>query len=272
MVVAILWALYLVAFADEAVSLARFRSWPTPGRQAARSRGLAARIVSLNCAGGDAKAAAEVAGYQPDIVLLQESPGSRSLEHIGQQLFGKDAAMIAGFDASVIVRGMASPVPVPRSLRGIMTQAHVRLTSGFEAEVVSTRLTPILFRPELWSLDTWRSQRQNREARREQVRQIAEQLAQVPKGVPLIVGGDLNAPAGDAAFRLLQPRLRDAFREGGVGWGDTATNDTPILRIDQIWVSEQLRPVAVLARKTRYSDHRMVICDVVLLGSIASTP
>ena len=57
----------------------------------------------------------------------------------------------------------------------------------------------------------------------------------------MILGGDFNAPQGDAAFRPLAPRLRDAFRDGGQGWGNTITNDTPFLRIDQVWVSDEIR-------------------------------
>ena len=63
-------------------------------------------------------------------------------------------------------------------------------------------------------------------------------------------------------FRSLTPRLRDPFREAGRGWGDTITNDLPFLRIDQVWVSREFRPVSVVARRTRRSDHRMVVCDL----------
>ena len=144
-----------------------------------------------------------------------------------------------------------------------MARSRVRLTSGLEVEVVSAHLLPPLFRFDLWSAACWRQQRQNREARRAQVEQIAAQLTAVPPGAPLIVGGDFNAPARDAALRPLQPRLRDTFREAGAGWGDTATNDTPVLRIDQVWVSDHFRAALVVARKTRHSDHRMVVCDLV---------
>ncbi len=81
---------------------------------------------------------------------------------------------------------------------------------------------------------------------------------------PLLVGGDFNAPAGDAIYRLLRPRLRDAFAVAGRGWGNTALNDIPVSRIDQVWASDAFRPTAVTARRTAYSDHRMVVADLQL--------
>jgi len=74
--------------------------------------------------------------------------------------------------------------------------------------------------------------------------------------------GDFNAPPDDAVFRLLRPRFADAYRRAGVGWGNTIVNDYPVLRIDQIWVSDQFSPRLVYARATEHSDHRMVICDL----------
>ena len=72
----------------------------------------------------------------------------------------------------------------------------------------------------------------------------------------------MNAPAGDAIFRLLQPHLRDTFLDGGLGWGDTIVNDIPLQRIDQVWVSPTFRTAEVVARKTQNSDHRIVVCDL----------
>jgi hypothetical protein len=80
----------------------------------------------------------------------------------------------------------------------------------------------------------------------------------------VVLGGDFNAPQGDAVFRCLTPRLHDAFREGGRGWGDTITNDVPFLRIDQVWVSRVFRAVSVVTRRTRHSDHRFVVCDLTI--------
>jgi endonuclease/exonuclease/phosphatase (EEP) superfamily protein YafD len=92
---------------------------------------------------------------------------------------------------------------------------------------------------------------------------LVRQLDSIPKDVPVIVGGDFNIGGRDALFRRLRPRFHDAFREGGIGWGDTLINEFPFIRIDQIWVSDHFRAASVVARRTEHSDHRMVICDLV---------
>jgi endonuclease/exonuclease/phosphatase (EEP) superfamily protein YafD len=270
--VGLLWVLYLLVFAEEWRSLARVRPWPAAEPQAARAGGQALRVVSLNCAGGSTAAAAEVAAYRPDVVLLQESPGRRDVERLGRELFGVEAGVLAGVDASILVRGRLTPRDLPRALGSDFVQARARLTSGIEAEVISLRLTPALVRTDLWSPDCWRAQRENRQVRREQVRAIAAQIAALSPDTPLIVGGDFNAPAGDAIFRLLRPRLRDTFRQTGTGWGNTILNDIPLQRIDQIWVSDGFRAAGVVARKTRNSDHRMVIADLRWSPEMAAAP
>lgn len=119
-------------------------------------------------------------------------------------------------------------------------------------------------RSDRWRPDCWREQTANRRLRREELREVAKQIAAQPRATPLLLGGDFNAPAGDAIFRLLQPRPRDTFREAGLSWGDTILNELPLQRIDQVWISDSFRPAAVVARKTQSSDHRLVVCDLFL--------
>jgi endonuclease/exonuclease/phosphatase (EEP) superfamily protein YafD len=194
------------------------------------------------------------------------------VEQLARRLFGPSGTALVGLDASIIVNGRLAPAPLPPSLRAYFVQARARLTSGIEAEVISLRLTPAIVRLDLWSPDCWREQTANRRARREQLRAVEQRVSALPPRSTLILGGDFNAPAGDAIFRLLQPRLRDTFRDGGMGWGDTIVNDIPLQRIDQVWVSPFFRAGAVVARKTRNSDHRMVICDLLLPAGTASSP
>jgi vancomycin resistance protein VanJ len=256
------WLIYLMAFAEEPRSIARATlPW---GRtfQTTRPTAGTLRVISLNCAVGSRLAAAEVAPYRPDIVLLQESPGRREVEDLAHKLFGAEGGVVYGVDASLIVHGRADAAELPPPLRGYFVQARVTLTTGLELEVVSTRLRPAVFRLDLWSSDCWREQAGNRRGRREELRAIAQRIAS--SRLPVLVGGDFNAPQGDAVFRVLRPMLHDVFAEAGLGWGNTILNDVPVLRIDQLWASRQLRARAVVARPTRNSDHRMVIGDLTL--------
>lgn len=262
--VAVAWLVFLLAFAEEPWSLMRLATSPDRGWEEARGRGRAFRVVTLNCNIGNRGAADEVAGYDPDIVMLQESPGREAVEGLASELFGPEAGSAHGVDASLIARGRVIPADLPASLRGTCVQARVLLESGVEVEVISARLVPAVFRLDLWSPDCWREQAENRRKRRGQMQALALQIAAVPEGIPVVLGGDFNAPQGDAVFRELRPRLHDTFAEGGRGWGNTIVNDLPCLRIDQVWASGSLRAANVVARRTRGSDHRLVACDLTI--------
>jgi vancomycin resistance protein VanJ len=269
--IATAWLVFLLGFAEEPWSLWRSLA-RTVGTEPDRINGRErVRVVSLNCAIGNPNAANEVRSYRPNVVLLQESPGRSEVEALAELLFGEEAAFIHAVDASMIVHGKVTPAPLPLEMRSYFVQARVRLPSGEDIEVVCTRLVPAVFRLDLWSGDCWREQAENRRKRRAQLRAISDRIARIPANIPVILGGDFNAPQGDAVFRLLRPTLHDAFGEAGRGWGNTIVNDYPFLRIDQIWVSHHLRAIDVAARKTVHSDHRMVVCDLTVLKATSQS-
>ena len=264
--VAVLWLLFIVIFAEEPKSLLRLQDWPSPEWVAAKQSGKALRVLSLNCA-SNRDAAAEVARYDPDIVLLQETPQRAEVESLARRLWS-DAGVAWGIDTSVIAHGHVEGKALPSSRFGVTTtHAYVRLTSGLEMEVLSVRLVPPVARLDLFWPEAWTAYRDNRQSRRREMIAIADYIESLSPTMPLIVGGDFNAPAGDAVFSLLQPRLHDTFMEGGMGWGNTALNSFAVVRIDQVWVSEQFRALAVVARETKHSDHRIVIADLILQDS-----
>lgn len=257
-----LWIAFVALHAEEPRSLLRTDPWPADGWLLALQSGRGVRVVSLNCAGGQADAASEVASHQPSIVLLQEAPSREEVDALAQRLF-RDASGVAwGGDTAIIARGTVETEPLPESVRPYATRARVRLPSGTEVAVVSLRLEPPLVRANLLAPTTWRAQTENRLIRRAQVRALVTALADVPADTPLIVGGDTNAPGGDGAIDPLRARAHDGFGEGGRGWGNTAMNDAPMLRLDQVWASDHFHAGAVFARRTRHSDHRLVVSDL----------
>jgi endonuclease/exonuclease/phosphatase (EEP) superfamily protein YafD len=84
----------------------------------------------------------------------------------------------------------------------------------------------------------------------------------LPPDAARIVAGDFNAPQGDKIFSLLGPRMSDTFAAAGRGLGNTLLNDRPVLRIDQIWVSDEFAVLQAFAHKSSASDHRLVVADV----------
>jgi len=255
---AALWLCYLLVFGQEPRSLAR-ALWAPSSEKAG---GYAIRVISLNCAGGDASAAAEVAPYHPDILLLQEAPPAEKADEMGREWFGAEAVMISGWDTAILARGEL--ITGPARSASHFTWARIRLPSGSEIVLVSVRLSPPSLRFDLWSSECWREQARVRHVHRTEMADVALALRDAARGVPVVVGGDFNAPGGDGIFRSLGPRMSDAFREAGRGWGNTVSNECPVLRFDQVWVSKDVPVVNVVARKTQHSDHRMVICDLEL--------
>jgi hypothetical protein len=258
----ILWLLYTLIFVQELRSLIRFhRSIP----DTARASGTTLRVISLNCAAGNEKAAAEVANYQPDIVLFQESPSRLIVHNLAPKILGPDAEVLTGYDVSLIARGKLTPITPGNAQSAPFGHARVELPSGLVVEVFSIRLHPYGIRADLWSPDCWREQRDNRIHQRQQFEWLAREVQKIPADVSIILGGDFNLPAGDKLFRILPPRIRDTFRIAGHGWGDSLVNDKPFVRIDQIWCDAHFRPLSTYAHKTVNSDHRMVICDLLYL-------
>jgi vancomycin resistance protein VanJ len=260
-VVVLLWCLYTAVFVEECASLTRWRRWPSPEWQTAHANGGALRVVSLNCDVGRREAAAEVIAFQPDLVLLQESPGERDVEDLARQTFHANA--YHSMEMSVIARGVITATPLPPPWNIHFAQAHIRFASGLEIEIINVRFLYYDIRNDLWSPACWRAQQAARCLQRRQMEWLVRRIESIPRNVPVIVAGDFNAGGRDALFRRLRPRLHDSFRDGGIGWGDTIINEFPFLRIDQIWVSDHFRSASVVVRRTEHSDHRMVICDLV---------
>jgi hypothetical protein len=223
------------------------------------------RVVSLNCAAGTEKAALEVADYQPDIVLFQETPLRPIMQRIAPKILGPEAENLSGSDVTIVTRGKLTPITPGNAQSAPFGHARIELSSGVVVEVFSIRLHPYGIRADLWSPDCWREQRENREHQREQFKWLAREVDQVPANVPVILGGDFNLPAGDKLFQLLPSRIRDSFVVAGRGWGDSLDNGFPFIRIDQIWCDQHFQPVSTEAHRTVNSDHRMVVCDLMVV-------
>ena len=252
----LLWAVFLLTFA-EPFSLVRGLRGPETGFEVARLQGKAVRVITVNAAGAG-QALEQVMPYAPDIVVVQEPPDPEHVEKVAKKLFGLETAVVYGTDCDILYRGR--PPAVRR--RRTTARARVELGSGEEIAVLGTHLASTRPSFHLWLRDRWHRLAQDRRMRREEMREVVGVMDAVPAGTPIILAGDFNAPAGDAVFSLLRPRLRDAFGEAGRGWGSTWSSKLPLVRIDQVWISKEWRAVNVVARWAGPSDHRMVVCDL----------
>jgi len=253
--VGLLWLVFILGFTEELHSLTRSlvpEQTPT---------GQALRVISLNSELGLGNAS-DLRGYMPDIVLLQEAASPSAVEKMAQEVFGSEAGVMSELDTAVFARGTVVGVPLPLASRRYFAQARVKLTNGIEIGIISLHLQTPPVRYNLWSSGTWSRLRAHRERQRAQMQVISQQIAAMPANIPIIVGGDFNAPQGDAIFQILKPLLRDSFAEAGRGWGNTHKNELPVLRIDQVWITDHFGAASVRAYRTERSDHRMVVCDL----------
>lgn len=253
------WTCFVLAFSEEPYSLLRMGSWPSADWTSKRHVS-ALRIVTLNCAGGLPEAAAEVSHLEPDIVLLQESPGKAELEKLAKQLFGDKGRVVRGPDASILAREPLTSLDLPKAT-GDFVAARTSLPDGAPCLVVSLRLTPPVLRFDYWNPACWSEYADNLRTRRDELSSIVRFVSAHRGNAALVMGGDFNAGPTPGLARVMPQDLTDAFKAAGAGWGHTAVNDYPLVRIDQIWVSPQMDIQRSYARKTVNSDHRMFVAD-----------
>ncbi len=76
---------------------------------------------------------------------------------------------------------------------------------------------------------------------------------------PIIVMGDLNeTPHGYAHQSLLNAKLKDAFREAGIGLGGTFFRTMNLIRIDYIMYSPEFRALKYYKVQSKLSDHKPI--------------
>ena len=99
--------------------------------------------------------------------------------------------------------------------------------------------------------------------------ELADFTAQfVPAGVPLIVGGDINAVPGSATWQRLQRFGTDAFAAAGTGDGFTYSTLAPVRRIDGVFADPRLRLLKAETLDSAdvriASDHRPLVVEYLL--------
>jgi endonuclease/exonuclease/phosphatase (EEP) superfamily protein YafD len=90
---------------------------------------------------------------------------------------------------------------------------------------------------------------------------------------PILVTGDFNLSEYSQDYRLLQARLEDAYRIAGWGFGHTFPRagafakslpaPWPVVRLDYVWYSSELRAVAADVGPSGGSDHHAVVVRLV---------
>ncbi|MCH7903135.1 MAG: endonuclease/exonuclease/phosphatase family protein [Armatimonadetes bacterium] len=237
------WVAFLLAYGDE---------WRAIVPHSVPSTEL--HVVTLNCAGGMLEAVREAVDTGADIVLLQESPGPDELQDLVADL-PDGYSVVSGIDASVIARGDLTVVLQEQNF------TMVRFSRGddLQLDIVSLRMVPPVLRMDYWNPNCWRAYAEDRRRHRAELAEIWTAVDKVRSERPLILGGDFNVvPVRNVTALLEHAGLQDAWSAAGRGWYATMLNSAPVVRIDRIWASGELRPKLAKVKKTKYSDHRMV--------------
>jgi endonuclease/exonuclease/phosphatase (EEP) superfamily protein YafD len=261
-----LWTATILTGSDETRPLLRLTAGkPAVGTPSPANDRQPLRIVTLNCHAGmwNPDALKDVEPWQPDILFLQEAPVPLELQKFAARLYGNpEGHWEGGYHCGILSSGLIIAPITGYQPYSIICTVEIR---GKRMDVACVHLQGAETSMELWSPEVFRSHSNNRQSRRSNLNRLLHIQGLFRGTNPSIIGGDFNAPAGDAIFDLLKERgFRDAFAEAGSGWPDTYPNYAPVLRIDHLWVNSQVKPVRASAVTTRYSDHRMVVCDFLL--------
>jgi endonuclease/exonuclease/phosphatase family metal-dependent hydrolase len=257
------WMTFLVLHVEQATTLWKVTQWPSRTYQSHCLNNQCMRVISMNCGDGGIRTVEEALPLEPDIILLQESPGVTQLEQLAMKHYGPQAIVVYSWNASLITRGELVEKTIAED--GRFVSARVKIAGGEHLDIVSLRLSPPSFRIDFWSSEFWKDHQRIRKVHRQEIEAVTTKLKLDSAPGPTIIGGDFNSPDYDAAFTSLHDNYRSSFSTSGRGWGGTGTNDWPLFRVDHIWTSQKNIDVgACWSQKTKHSDHRMVIADLIL--------
>jgi hypothetical protein len=191
-----------------------------------------ARIISMNCAGGEILAVARAMEWKvvigPDATIVTRWPVVGDNEHVTQ-----DWAIVT-----------------------------VMLPGGDAVTICSLRLSAVQLRMDYWKADCWRTWKTDYYRHLEEVQRVQQKMLETPG--PVIIGGDFNCSDRKMITREFQGRVKNTYDEAGYGWPATFLNQYPLIRIDHILVSQEMETIQNYAEVVDESDHLLVICDVKL--------
>ena len=248
--------------------------WKTPRAQPVR-------ILVFNIhAGKDAKGMDNLDGVanlikttRPDLVLLQEVDRGTARSGKVDQIDRLSTATgyAAAFAPSLVSYqgGQYGIAILAREYLGYhstlpLSVTPVQTRAGGSREPRVALLAYVTVRGLPWCVVNTHVDPSDAAARAQELRQVADVARQQhTDGRSLVVGGDLNATPDDPGLAALRDAgFRDAWLECGSGDGFSYPADTPVKRIDYLWLSGSLRCASARVLDSRVSDHRPLLVTV----------
>jgi len=257
LVVFSIWMASGLILSEEPRSLVRELFIPATGSQNDEAATL--RVVNVNAMGNEENLRS-ISTFEPDIVIVQQAPECSVLEKFAIDLFGNEYMVVTNWSNAFLARG-----EIVNTLGETDSATlHVRMLTpaGFLIDVTNIELEPYLPSHKLWQIEVWSRLAQTRVENRRQLRHYLGENQLTSGTIGRIVSGGFGTPPGDDVFRPLESAsMVDAFADSGVGWGNTYPADYPLVRLDQVWASPNLKPIKTFTALNPGSTHRIVVAD-----------
>ncbi len=262
LVVLCLWLITAVVFSEETHTLSReLRDAIDPKTIAEDAEVL--RIVTFQSTSGELNFE-RIDDLEPDVLVIQlPEVKEEEIRDLAEHLFGMDGAYISTKENAILAHGeFLDTLEDPENLS---IHARLRRKDGFLIDITSLQLPSSIPSPYLWRPDTWKQLTALRKENRQRVRGCLGENPMTRPNTARLVAGGFNTPPGDDIFRPLESNeMRDTFHVAGRGWGNTFKGKYPLLRVDQIWVSDNLVPVDTYTESLPGSEHRAVVAEVIM--------
>ena len=217
--------------------------------------GAGLRVMTWNTArglGGWSTVARRVAASDADIIGLVEAGGSGAdRREFWAQHFPGYEVHLPGAGLAILTRGH---LVQQRMLRLPGSSTCCEAWIEIEGRLMRLLLVDTVVRPFT--------------DRRPVLSQVLE-LASSSPDTPTFVMGDFNTPVDSVWFEPLRADFVHAFEEAGNGWMATWPVPLPVLALDHVWVSREMRVRCARIGWTWTSDHRPVLVQVDLGGMSA---
>lgn len=236
-------------------------SFNVPLRRASSSEG-GLTVLSFNIQSGSLGTAAvseHIVRSGAELVFLQECP-----EEMAAAVCPAGWHRVAGGDLAIMSPHELTEPRVVNLAEGIGYRPMLSASmawGGRTLRVYDLHFTLLFFGLSIFSRPAQMPTEMSRSLASRRV-QAATFLQNLADG-PCIVAGDLNAPPRDEAVQTVHTRLRDAFDDAGWGLGSTFSATTPVVRIDYILSSEDMRTASCDVLPEVASDHKALRAVVV---------
>ncbi len=214
------------------------------------------RLISWNIGAGNTNYLEPMVPYEPDIVLIQEGMKPPEIWE-GFEWYGTlDPCVLTRFPAKVLPTQKVGPWTEPQLLlveisgKSVLV-ANVRLMLP---SAVIQMVNPFEENP----IENYRA----RIGQYDHLAKLLQSTARETGAHSIILAGDFNVPARLPSLDPFRTFLADAWLAAGSGWGPTVPEFLPLSRVDQVWISDDIRPVCIRTVALAGSDHRGLVAEL----------